>query len=146
MLEALRLLFGAAERRVGVLGGHAKAQAVYMAILAFFAMATLVFLMALATVALSQRFGPIAALAVMAGGTTLCCLAVAILLRAEQRAHARAMARQRAAEAQAMQAAALTALPLLKRGGAMGVAAGVAGLAAFAFGGRKRPRGKRDDA
>ena len=41
MIEALRLLFGAAERRFGVVGDHAKSQAVYTAALAFFAVATL---------------------------------------------------------------------------------------------------------
>lgn len=143
MIEALRLLFGAAERRFGVVGDHAKSQAVHTAALAFFAVATLVFLLTLGTVALSQRFGPIVALSAMAGGCALCCFAVAILMRAERRRHAASMARQRAVEAQAMQAALLTAVPAIKRGGAMGVAAGVAGLAAFALTGRgkKGPRG-----
>lgn len=138
MIEALRLLFGAAERRVGVVGEHAKSQAVHTAALVFFAVATLVFLLTLATVALSQRFGPVVALSVMAGTCALCCLAVAILMRAERRSHAAAMARQRAAEAKAVQAALLTAVPAIRRGGAMGLAAGVAGLAAYALTGRGR--------
>lgn len=141
MLEALRLLFGAAERRVGVLGGHAKTQAAYTVALAFFAMAMLVFLLTLATVLLAERFGIVVALAIMAGACALCCLAAAIMLKAERRAHDREMARQRTLEAQAMQAAALTALPALRRGGAMGLAAGLAGLAAFTLGGRGRKKG-----
>ncbi len=140
---ALRLLLDAFTRRAEVYGEHARARVGLAGALVAFALLAAGFLIALATVALAEWLGIKSALAIMAGIAALACGVIALMLRAETRAHARALARQRAAETRALQAAALAAAPSLSRGKGM-LAAGAAGVAAAFLASRRRPRDKRD--
>ena len=115
---------------------HAQARLVQIGLAAVFALATLVFVLGLATAALAARFGTIAAFAIMAGVSLLGLLAVLVALGRESRAHRARMARQAEAERRLIQTALLTLLPTLRRGGLL--AAGLALLAFIMLGGRDR--------
>jgi hypothetical protein len=146
VLEALRLLLGVAERRAGMLGGHARARAWHLALLAGFGLAAAVFLLVLATASLTEWLGLIPALAIMAGCCALGGAVTLLVMRAEGRAHAAAVARQRREEARALQTAALVAAPSLLRGGRL-LAAAAGGLAVALIArreARRRPDRGRD--
>lgn len=134
MIRALRLVLDAAGRRAGLVGTHARARATHVALLAAFGTAAAGFLLALATAALARWLGLLAALGIMAGLCAAACGVVLLLMRAEARAHAAALSLQRQEEARTLQAAALAAVPQLRRGGLVAVAAGALALGLMARG------------
>lgn len=138
----LRLILSLTGRHTNLLGAHAKARATHLALLAGFAGAAFVFLLALATVALSRWLGTLPALGIMAGLCLLGCGVVLLLMRAERRAHLAAQRLQAQEDQRLLAAAALTALPKVRRGGVL-AALGLGLAAALATGRRKR---RREDA
>lgn len=124
MIRTLQLILALGGRRAGAYGAHAKARATHLALLVAFGAAAAGFLLALAAVALAQRVGIMAALAILAGVCLVGCLGVLIAMRAERRAHAVAQAVQARDEQQQMQAALLGALPGMRRGGLFTAALG----------------------
>lgn len=144
ILQALRLLVAAARRRLDAYGVHAKARATHVALLAVFGLGMLVYLLALATVALAQWIGTLWALAAMAGVCAFGALVVLLLMRAEARAHAALMERQTAQDQRMLQAALISAAPAAIRGGG-GLLAAAAGLLTAVTLVRRSRRGRRRD-
>lgn len=128
MLSVFRLLLALAGRRAGAFNEHAKTKATHIGLLAVFGSAATAFLVALVTVALARWLGIVPALAILAGVCVAACLAVLIAMRGEARAHRLALARQARDERRLMQAALLSALPGLRRGGLMVAALGALAL------------------
>lgn len=127
--QTLGLAQAVAARRLSLLGGYYRARATHVVLLAVFGLSALVFLLALATVALARRIGTLEALGVMAGISVLGVLVTLLLMRAEARRHAEAMARQADRDNRMVQAALIGAAPAAIRGGG-GLLAAAAGLLA----------------
>jgi uncharacterized membrane protein YbhN (UPF0104 family) len=140
VLAIFRMLAGLANRRAGLFGAHAKAQAVQIGLLVAFGLGTFGFLTALATLAIADRLGWYAALGITAGLCALGLGIVALTLRAERRRHEAALAAQAREDQRLLQAAVVAALPTLRKGGLLAAAAGVVAL--LVIGGRSG--GKRD--
>lgn len=125
LLRLARALIGG---RAGLFGEHAKARMGHVVLLAGFGAAAFVFVIVLATLGLKELIGLIPALAVMAGASAAGAGVVLMLMRAEQRQHERALAAQADRERRFVQTALISALPGLKRGGALAAALGVLAL------------------
>ena len=124
MLSALRLILALGGRRAGAFGEHAKARATHLALLVAFGGTAAAFLLALVTVALARWLGLMPALGILAGVCLVGCIGVLIAMRSEERAHRLAAAQQARDEQRMVQAALLTALPGLRRGGLAAAALG----------------------
>jgi hypothetical protein len=144
LLQALRLLQAAATRRLRLVGGHARARATHVVLLSAFGLVTLVYLLALATVALAQWLGVMGALAIMAGAFALGAIVVLLVMRAEARAHAATMARQTDEDQRMLQSALIGAAPAAIRGGG-GLLAAAAGLLTAVTLFRRSRRARRRD-
>lgn len=142
--QALGLAQAVATRRLSLLGGHFRARATHVLLLAAFSLSALVFLLTLATLALARWIGTLQALGVMAAICLAGALIVLLLMRAEARRHAALMARQAERDNRLVQAALLSAAPTVLRGGGGLLAAGAGLLTAITlFRRSRRQRGDR---
>lgn len=105
---------GLVSGEVGVAIGNAKRQAIFLAVVAFFALVAVSFGLVAADIALAGVFGPLYASLIMAGAALVLCLLVLIVMKIVMaRAHRQALKRREAAAAYATAAA--TFLPFLLR-------------------------------
>lgn len=141
MLSTFRYFTALAGGRVSLVSGHMKARALLYALLAVFALGTLVFACILGVLFLADWLGTRGALAAVGGLFLFAALLTLIALIIEQRIHERRKLAAQREEQRLMQAAMITALPLLKRTGVAGAA--LAGLALVLF--LNRSGGDEDD-
>jgi ABC-type dipeptide/oligopeptide/nickel transport system permease component len=125
VLAYARLLGSLIGGHAGLYRDHAKARAIHVALIVAFALTAFVFALVLATLALADWLGTMPALAIMGGLALLGCLVVLLLLKAEQRRHEAATARQLAEERRVAQAALAAAVPTVRAGGLLKLAIGV---------------------
>lgn len=100
-----------AEARINNIGRRAALRASLMAGLAVAGLFFLGFVLMAATVALAERYGPLNALGIMAGGALVLVLIFWIALAAEARQHRRTAARRAALDQELFRAAALSLIP-----------------------------------
>ncbi|MFN3836003.1 MAG: hypothetical protein ACK4NO_08895 [Glycocaulis sp.] len=131
MLSTFRYFGALAGGRVSLVSGHMKARALLYALLAVFLIGALVFACILGVLILADWLGTRGALAAIGGVFLFAAIATLIALIIEQRVHERRKQAARREEQRLMQAAMITALPLLKRTGVAGAA--LAGLALVLF-------------
>ncbi len=131
MLSTFRYFGALAGGRVSLVSGHMKARALLYGLLAVFVIAALVFACILGVLLLADWLGTRWALASVGGLFLLAALVTLIALIIEQRIHERRKMAARREEQRLMQAAMITALPLLRRTGVAGAA--LAGLALVLF-------------
>lgn len=131
MLSTFRYFGALAGGRVSLVSGHMKARALLYGLLAVFVIGALVFACILGVLLLADWLGTRWALASVGGLFLLAALVTLIALIIEQRIHERRKMAARREEQRLMQAAMITALPLLRRTGVAGAA--LAGLALVLF-------------
>ena len=131
MLSTFRYFGALAGGRVSLVSGHMKARALLYGLLAVSVIAALVFACILGVLLLADWLGTRWALASVGGLFLLAALVTLIALIIEQRIHERRKMAARREEQRLMQAAMITALPLLRRTGVAGAA--LAGLALVLF-------------
>lgn len=127
MLSSFRYFSALAGGRFSLVSDHMKARALLYSLLALFALGAFIFACILGVLLLADWLGMRWALACVGGMFLLAALATIIALSIEQSRHERRKQVARREEQRLLQAAMITALPLLKRSGLIG--AGIAGLA-----------------
>ncbi len=137
MLTTLRLILSLTGQRAGLFGAHAQARAKHIGLLTAFGVAALIFALVLVTVALAGWLGTVPALAIMTGAMVAGGVGVTLSMRAERRAHLAAVRRQNVDDRRIVQAALLTALPAIRRGGWIAAGAAVVALLLLSGGSRK---------
>ena len=95
MLRLARMFLSLGGAQVAAVRDQAARRIVYFALVGLFGLLFLVFGLAAGTVALAERFGLLAALAIMAGGALFLCVFVLVLSNLADR-RARALAAERA--------------------------------------------------
>ncbi len=142
MLSTFRYFGALAGGRVSLVSAHMKARALLYGLLAVFAIGALVFACILSVLFLADWLGTRGALAATGGVFLFAAISTLIALIVEQRIHERRKLAARREEQRLMQAAMITALPLLKRTGVAGAA--LAGLALVLFLNRSDDDGDED--
>lgn len=127
MLSTFRYFGALAGGRVSLVSGHMKARALLYGLLAMFVIGALVFACILGVMFLADWLGTRGALAAVGGMFLFAAILTLIALIIEQRRHERRKLAAQREEQRLMQAAMITALPMLKRTGVVGIA--LAGLA-----------------
>ena len=131
MRRIFPLITGLVSGEVGMMIGNAKREAIFLAIIAFFALIAISFGLVAADVALAGVFGPLYASLIIAGSALVLCLLVFIAMKIAM-ARARRQARVRREAAAAYATAATTFLPFLLRSkSVLAVGIPLAALAGF---------------
>ena len=130
-MRLLPFMMGLVSGEVALMLGNAKRQAVFLAIIAFFALIAVSFGLVAVDMALAAVLGALYASLIMAGGALVLCLLVFIIMKIVMaRAHRQAAKRREAATAYATAAA--TFMPFLLRSkSVLAVGIPLAALAGF---------------
>ncbi len=132
MKSILPLLASLASGEIGLAINNAKREAIFLAIIAFFALVAVVFALAAAEVALAAVYGPLYACLIIAGSALVLCVLVLVVMKiAMARARRRARLRREANQA-AYTTAAMTFLPFaLRSKAALAIGIPLAALAGY---------------
>lgn len=144
MKALLPLIASLVSGEVGLMIGKAKRDAVFLAVIAFFAIVAIIFGLAALEVALAVRYGALYACLIIAVAALVICLVLFIAMKITD-ARARREIRRREADAAAYTSAAFTLLPAVFRSKeAMAVGIPLAALAGFLLVPRRSRKGRRD--